>query len=59
VRAVASKTPVGEKFLSFGVRVMAVDIGDGEFFAGLDGADGVGDVGYIIYTVVDTSNNRG
>jgi len=56
VRAVASKTPVGEKVLSFGVRVMAVDIGDGKFFARLDGADGMGDVGYIIYTVVDTRN---
>lgn len=54
MRAVALKAPVGEKFLSFGAGVMAVDVGDGEFFARLNGADGVGDVGYIVHAVVDT-----
>jgi hypothetical protein len=53
VRTGALEAPVAEAALALVPREVAVDVGDGQFLAGVNVADGDGDVGDVVEAVVD------
>lgn len=53
MRAGALEAPFAEAAVALVPREVPVDVGDGEFLAGVDVADGGGDVGDVVETVVD------
>ena len=53
VRTGALEAPVSEAALALVPREVAINVGDGQFLAGVDVADGRGDVGDVVEAVAD------